>query len=124
MLAYLLDENMSPVLADQLRAKNGRIRVESVHRWQNGALLGQPDGSILRGARQEGLTLVTYDLKTIPGLIAEWAMENESHTGVLFVDDATLRSNDYGGLIRALLAHWQTHHKEDWTDRIAFLTPA
>lgn len=124
MLAYLLDEQISPVVAEQLQAKNARITVTSVHRWQGGAFVGQADALLLRAAAQEGLTLVTYDLKTIPNLLSEFAAENEMQSGVLFVDDATLRSNDYGGLVRALLAHWQQYQADDWTNRVAFLSLA
>jgi len=123
MLAYLLDEHISPTVAEQLRTRNARIRVESVYRWQSGALAGQPDSALLRAAAAEGLTLVTYDLRTIPDLLRELAAEKESLCGVLFIDDATVRSNDYGGLVRSLLAHWEKHHEEDWTNRVAFLAP-
>ncbi|HZP84350.1 MAG TPA: DUF5615 family PIN-like protein [Chthonomonadaceae bacterium] len=124
MLAYLLDQQISPAVAEQLQAKNPQIRVTSVHRWQEGAFVGQAGALLLRAAAQEGLTLVTYDLKTFPDLLAAFAAENEAHSGVLFVDDATLRSDDYGGLVRALLAHWQTYQSLDWNNRIAFLQPA
>lgn len=124
MLAYLLDENVSPVVAEQVQVKNAQITIQSVHRWQGGVLVGQADGSVLRAARQESLTLVTYDLKTIPDLLTELAAENESHAGVLFVDNLTIRSDDFGGLVRALLAHWQAYHTDDWTNRIAFLNPS
>ena len=111
-------------VAEQLRTRNARIRVESVHRWQSGALAGQPDSVLLRAAAADRLTLVTYDLRTIPDLLREMAAENEALRGVLFIDDATIRSNDYGGIVRALLAHWETHHEEeDWTNRVAFLAP-
>ena len=124
MLAYLLDENISPVVAEQLTLKNPQITVQSVHRWRGGEFVGQADERILRAAFQEQLTLVTYDLKTIPPLLVELAFENESHADVLFVDDASLRSNDFGGLVKALLTHWQQYQSEEWTIRVAFLTPA
>jgi hypothetical protein len=124
MLSYLLDENISPAVAEQIQAKNTHIPIRSVRDWQGGALVGKADSRVLRTARQEGLTLVTYDLKTIPDLLAELAAENESHAGVLFVGNLTIRSNDFGGLVRALLVHWQTYHTDDWTNRIAFLNPS
>lgn len=123
-LAYLLDENISPVVAEQLRAKNTEINAESVHRWRGGLLIGQADVNVLKIASEENLTLVTYDLKTIPDLLSELVAEKETHTGVIFVDDATMRSNDYGGLVSALLAHWEKYQAEDWTNRVAFLAPA
>lgn len=122
MLSYLLDENISPVVAEQIVSKNPSIVVESVHRWMDGVLVGKNDEKVLRAATDSRLTLVTYDLKTIPPLLGEWASDGEIHAGVIFVDDSTIANNDFGRLITALLAHWQRYGQEDWTDRIAFLT--
>ena len=134
MLSYLLDENISPVVYEQLVSRHPHIRVESVHRWQGGIWMGQADENllraarldrltlVLRAARLDRLTLVTYDLKTIPALLSEMAAEGEAHAGVLLVDDASLRNSDFGGLIRALLAHWQQWSEQEWENRIAFLT--
>lgn len=124
MLAYLLDENISYVVAEQLARKNPLISVQSVQRWQNGAFIGQEDGRLLRAATLEGLTLVTYDLKTIPPLLMEMAADGEAHAGVVFVDDASIRGNNFGGLLTALLAHWQRYADQDWTNRVTFLAPA
>lgn len=122
MLAYLLDENISPVIADKVAAKNADIVVHSVLRWRDGTLIGQTDIRVLRAATESGLTLVTYDLKTIPPLLMELASDGEPHSGVLFVDDASIRNNDFGKLVTALLAHFEKYGTEDWADRVAFLT--
>lgn len=122
MLAYLLDENISPVVAEQIAIKNPAIEVQSVYRWREGMFVGQTDEKVLRAATEAKLTLVTYDLKTIPPLLGEWASDNEIHAGVVFVDDASIRNDDFGRLINALLAHWRSYHEDDWTNRIAFLT--
>jgi len=124
MLAYLLDGHLSPVIAEQLTAKNARITAQSVHRLRSGEFSGQTDIRVMRSAVLERLTLVTYDLKTIPQLLQEFAADQEPHAGVVFIDDASIRSNDFAGLVRALLAHWQKHCEEEWTNRIAFLEPA
>jgi hypothetical protein len=121
MLSYLLDENISFVVAEQLARKNPQLSVQSIHRWRNGAFVGQEDGRLLRAATQEGLTLVTYDLRTIPPLLAKMAADGEAHTGVVFVDDASIRSNDFGGLVLALLGHWQRYGMDDWSNRVGFL---
>jgi hypothetical protein len=123
MLAYLLDENISPVVAEQITVKIPQIMVHSVHHWHGGEYQGQSDTNVLRAATQEQLTLVTYDLKTIPPLLMEFAADSENHAGVLFVDEVSIRSSDFGGLINALVAHWQRYASEDWTNRIAFLVP-
>jgi hypothetical protein len=122
MLAYLLDENISPVVAEQVAAKNQRIQVHTIHHWRGGEFLGQTDERILRAASEERLTLVSYDLKTIPPLLQEFAADREFHAGLLFVDDSSIRGNDIRGLVIALLAHWQRYSEEEWENRVAFLT--
>ena len=124
MLSYLLDENISHVVAEQLARKRPEIGVQSVHHWRNGAFVGQEDGRLLRAATQEGLTLVTYDLKTIPPLLTEMAADSEAHAGVVFVDDASIRGNEFGSLVTALIAHWQRYGTQEWNNRVAFLEPS
>ncbi len=120
-LHLLLDENMSQVIAVQIRQHRPALVIESVHTWQGGAFKGSPDKALLRASRAEGLTLVTYYQKTIPAHLAELYADGESHAGVIFVDDQTIPSNDFGTLTRALILLWERFGSEDWQDRIRFL---
>lgn len=87
------------------------------------SFVGQQDGRLLSAATQESLTLVTYDLRTIPTVLSELFADAEAHSAVIFVDDASIRSNNFGRLERALAALWQRYPEEDWTNRVAFLEP-
>ena len=100
-LRLLLDENMSQTVASQIRRHNPDIVVESVHLWRNGDFRGRSDKALLQAAYAEGLTLVTYDQKTIPVLLAEMYSAGEDHAGIVFVDDRTIPSSDFGTLTRA-----------------------
>ena len=83
--------------------------------------MGQPDEPLLQEAAAQGLTLVTYDRKTIPPLLKMWAEAGRDHGGVVFVDQKTISSSDFGGLIRALhLLCGETGHW-DWANRILLL---
>jgi hypothetical protein len=124
MLKYLLDENISHVVAERLAERHPHIFVASVYRWRNGGFVGEPDARILQAARGDGLTLVTYDVSTISVLLAELAAEGDDHAGVVFVADASIRSDDFGGLVRALDRNWQRLNDVDWTNRMAYLEPA
>jgi hypothetical protein len=97
------------------------LTVLSIYRWREGTLTGQDDELVLRAAAEDGLTLVTYDLKTVPPLLAEWGAAGIAHQGVVFVDDRTIRSSNFGDLIRALVHLWDREHDRDWQDRIVFL---
>ena len=65
-LRLLLDENMSQVVAEQVMHHQPAMSVESVYTWRGGVFKGQSDRALLVAAGSEGLTLVTYDQKTIP----------------------------------------------------------
>jgi hypothetical protein len=55
------------------------------------------------------------------GNLKNRAADGEAHAGVVLIDDASIRSNDFGGLVIALLAHWQRYGAEDWRNRVGFL---
>lgn len=121
MLSLLLDQHISVEIAEQVRAKRPEIPILSLFEWQEGAFVGVADPLILRAAAEDGLTLVTYDRKTIPPVLVEWGTSGISHGGVLLVDNLTIASNDFGRLIRALIFYWDQEHASDWANRIGFL---
>lgn len=121
MLRLLLDEHISPKVAKGLRRQNRALAVSCMIEWHGGAFLGCDDSVCLRAAKAEHLTLVTYDLRTIPPLLKMWAEEGRSHGGVVFVDEKTISPADIGGLVRALSQLTRGLGKSDWSDRICFL---
>jgi hypothetical protein len=121
MLKLLLDEHISPDVAKGLRRHDATVVVLALVEWENGTYLGQEDALLLQSAAQQGLTLVTYDRRTIPPLLKAWAEQGRSHGGVIFVDNKTISPADIGNLIKALAALTKERHNLDWTDQIAFL---
>ena len=148
MLFLLLDEHISPKVAAGLTAQHPGMPVVALAHWQGGQFLGVPDEVLLTAAFAAGssetgssdagtpgqalrekqalretqaLTLVTFDLRTIVPLIKEWAEQGRSHGGVIFVDERTLASHDFGGLVKALGELWMAQGAWDWTDQVVFL---
>ena len=121
MLSLLLDEHISPVVAEQMRARNQSTLVQSIYLWRSGILCGTPDLRVLEAAAEERLTLVTFDLKTIPRILAEWTAMGRAHGGVILVDQRTIRTEHFGQLVGALEQLREREHARDWTDRIVFL---
>jgi hypothetical protein len=121
MLKLLLDEHISPEVADGLRRRHRSLVVHGMAEWEHGNFLGQEDSACLLEAAAARLTLVTYDRRTIPPLLKRWAEEGRKHGGVIFVDEKTISPADIGGLIRALIHLFQETGKWDWTDRVCFL---
>ena len=121
MLKVLLDEHISPDVANGLRRRNRAIEVRYMVEWENGHFLGQEDSPCLPEAAAQGLTLVTYDRRTIPPLLKTWAEEERTHGGVVFVDERTISLADIGGLVWALTRLAREAGNWDWTKRICFL---
>ena len=121
MLKLLLDEHISPDVADGLRRRNRSLIVRYMAEWEGGELMGQEDSACLREAASQGVTLVTYDRRTIPPLLKAWAEQERRHSGVIFVDEKTISPADIGSLVRALTNLSKQTGKWDWTDRVYFL---
>ena len=123
MLSLLLDENISDEIARKILAKRVDIPIFSAHDWEEGRLRGVSDEMVLRAAAEAGLILVSYDVNTIPLLLMRLANEAFVHGGIVFVHNATIRSNDYGSLIRALIQLYDAEKEAEWKDRLYFLPP-
>jgi hypothetical protein len=121
MLKLLLDEHISPAVANGLRRHNRRMEIRYLVEWEGGRFLGEDDSSCLREAGAQRLTLVTYDRRTIPPLLKTWAEEGRTHSGVIFVDEKTISPADIGGLVWALTALIRETRHWDWANRIYFL---
>jgi hypothetical protein len=121
MLKLLLDEHISPAVADGLRRRQKNIDVTSLVEWEGGRVVGVPDETLLTAAAAGDLTLVTYDRRTIPPLLMAWAEAEQNHCGIIFVDEKTIRPSDIGGLIAALRQLNRNAAGWDWKNRVCFL---
>lgn len=121
MLKLLLDEQISPGVAEGFRRRRQNVMLVSLTEWEDGRFLGLPDELLLEEAMAQKLTLVTYDRKTIPPLLKTWSEAGRDHGGIVFVDEKTIPSSDFGGLIRALHQLCQETADWDWRNRICFL---
>ena len=119
-MRLLLDDHISPAVARGLVAAS--VVAVALRDWRNGAYLEFADDLILQAEHVDGLTLATYDLRTIPPLLKSWGEQGVAHGGVIFVDERTIAQNDIGALIRALTRLAAAEDTADWTNRIIYLT--
>jgi hypothetical protein len=120
-LHLLLDENISYVIAEEVKRHHPEIVIESVHQWRDGKFLSQKDENLLLAAASEELTLVTYDQNTIPLIVSRLYEEGQHHAGVIFIDDHTVANDDFGLLIRSIVSFWKRFQSQDWQDRVQYL---
>ncbi len=121
MLSLLLDEHIAVRVATGLRRRHPSLVVQPLAHWVGGSFLGQTDAACLLEAAAQSLTLVTYDLRSIPPLLKNWAEQSRHHGGVIFVDQKTISPSDVGGLVRALSLLYKESSGWDWADRVVFL---
>ena len=119
MLRLLLDQHISPAVIPAIRRLQAAVSTEHV-RDRHWEALADPE--LLRLARSDGLTLVTYDQATIPDFLRHFAQNQEDHAGVIFVDTHPFRPSDIGGLSRALARLWSVEKDADWLNRTFFLS--
>ena len=121
MLKLLLDEHISPRVALGLHRRNRLLTAYCIAGWENGRFFGQDDSACLEHAAEHGLTLVTYDRRTIPPLLKDWTEAGREHGGVTFIDEKTISPSDIGGQVRALSKLIRESVNWDWTNRTCFL---
>jgi hypothetical protein len=121
MLKLLLDEHISPAVANGLQRRNRSLVIYPMVQWERGNFLGKEDATCLLEAAKQRLTLVTYDRRTIPPLLHLWAEEERSHGGVIFVDEKTISPADIGRLVRGLSLLAAETGEMDWTNQVYFL---
>jgi hypothetical protein len=124
VVRFLLDEHIAARTVAALQRQSPRLQVAHLAAWEGGRLRGCDDAALLEAAAAAGLTLVTYDCRTVPRLLKDWAEQGRHHGGVVLVDHRTLRPSDIGGLVKAR-AHLATLARAwDWGDRVVYLPAA
>jgi len=121
MLRLLLDEHISPAVAEGLRRRHRTLIVHALTEWEDGRFLGLDDTSCLLKAASQQLTFVTYDRRTIPPLLKIWAEEERTHAGVIFIDEKTIPQANIGRLVNALSRIFRESGAWDWTNLVCFL---
>jgi uncharacterized protein with PIN domain len=93
---FYLDENLSPRVAETLRARG--VDAVSAYEVGNAQL---DDRAQLRYAAQEGRAIVTCDLVDFTTLAIESIAENREHAGIILVPSA-FRTNEFAGIAQAI----------------------
>ena len=121
MLRMLLDEHLSPVIVQIAAGVCPDLEIHSLQVWRDGSLRNRPDEVVLRTALDAGLTLVTYDQRTIRPLLCEMSLRGESHAGVVFLSRKTFFMNHHRVITAALADLWDHRGDADWTNRVEYL---
>ena len=118
----LLDEHIWPGVAAIVRDLLPQVHVESIHDFRGSRLMNCEDGIILRECLNGNWILVTFDVNTIPAILVEMAVNQEDHSGVVFISSKSFAQNDHSALAKALVELARGEFEADWTNRVLFLS--
>lgn len=99
-MRLLLDEQISHVIAEQLRSRG--FDVVAVD--ERSDLRGLSDHSLLEWASSEGRAVVSNDIRHFSSIATAWAQEGRAHWGIVFSVDRRLSRarGAFGAYVRAL----------------------
>ena len=123
-LKILFDSHVKRAAVEVLRRR--AVHLDAVHLadWRHGAFLHAEDTDILAACAEEGRAWLTYDQRTIPDLLRQWAAEQRSHAGVAFGDRHTVPPNETGAVAAALAQLVAEIADADTTNLIRYLRRA
>ena len=118
-IAYLLDANVSPSVANAVHAIEPLIEVFIL-----GGLRGTPpieasDPELLEYAYQEKLVIVTFDQQTMPGFAFDRVRRGLHFHGINLFSKSDKES--FGTMADELLLQWSTMNAEELIDRVEYL---
>jgi len=117
----LLDGHIKKAVVPALQRRRPGVDVFHIADWQDGLYRAAEDADILQACFAESRVLVTYDQRTISGLLRRWAADERPHAGVIFGDNDSVPANDPGGVAAALSDFIQTASGLDMTNVVRYL---
>lgn len=115
----LLDEMLSGVIAEELRAKGHDVLAVVA----DPALVALPDDQILAHATSQGRALVTANIKDFVPLDARYRAANQTHAGLILVSSKTFpQDRTYTAAITSALSALLGHSTHMQPGQVVFLS--
>lgn len=113
---FLIDENLPPALAMQMRQREPYIQVLAI--GQPGApVKGTADRPLLRWVEENGYLLVTNNRSSMPGHLRDHLTTGRHVPGILITPFAL----DIGLVVEELLLIWGASLPDEYQDRIVYM---
>jgi hypothetical protein len=118
----LLETHIDPAVVTELSKLVPGLDIVLQQHWRGGLLRTADDDELLTAAYEDGSVFVTFDVTTIPNLLARRYERGILSPGVIFVSRRTFRQNDAAGMARAVAMLLRDHTQEEWTGQVMYLT--
>ncbi len=119
VVSFLLDEHVSPAVANAIRSVEPTIQVLSVGIDADAPLKQCSDQSLLEFAEAGRWSLVTFDKTTMPLHATEHCAKGLRTWGVFVFPNGNRMSA--GRIAEELVMIWATSEAEEWIDRVDYL---
>lgn len=123
-MRLLLDCHIAKATIPALRKKLPSVDSQHLAKWHGGAFLKAEDDEILEMCHAEHRAFVTFDQRTIPDLLRQWAAEERPHSGVIFGDENSVKPSVPGAVAAALAALLAELGDSDLLNAVRFLRAA
>ncbi len=120
-MRLLFDCHFAKATVGALRKIAPDIEAEHLAQWQDAAFLQGGDDEILAACHRERRVFLTYDQATVADLLRLWAAEERPHSGVIFADENTVRSNAPREVASAAAALAKDIGQSDTTNLVRYL---
>ena len=114
--SFLLDENVSQIIARGLLRRDSSVRVQRVGS-EGMPPLGTSDPGLLEFAGTRGMAIVTRDLASFPGHVADHLARGRTHAGVFLIRPSATDSDVIGELATIIAVSTP----EEWSGRLTYL---
>jgi hypothetical protein len=115
-IRYLLDENISPAVRNQLLFHEPAIEVVCVGD-ENGPPYGTPDPILLEWIEKAGYILVSRNRRTMPLHLKTHLAQSKHIPGMLLLE----KRISMGELVNELLLIWHASELAEYQDHISYL---
>jgi len=117
----LLDGHIKKAAVAALQRRCPDLEVVHIADWRGGSYRTAEDAAILAACFEEDRVFVTYDQRTIPGLLRNWAAEERPHAGVIFGDSNAVPADNPGAVARAIAILASELAETDTTNLVRYL---
>lgn len=119
-MRLVADANLSRHFVEACLRLDPKIPLVHISDWMNGKHRMSHDAVLLSVLHEHGLTLVSFDRRTMAMHAGQLTRAGAGHAGIILFR-RSVGQTDYGKQSRLVIEFWKQAMDWDWSDRIEYL---